>query len=101
MCKINGKYKNEWTEKLLSQIRNEDSITARHHLIARYLHQRDSQIEKIIANIDDVELDLELVIEQLWEDLRLAEEQITRTMIRNDFYAQEKGLPKFNGKFMG
>ena len=76
MCKIDGKYKNECAEKLLSQIKHEDSITARHHLIAKYLHQRESQIEKIIANIDDAELDLELVIEQLWEDLQLAEEQI-------------------------
>ena len=101
MCKIDGKYKNEWTERLLNQIKHEDGITARHHLIARYLHQRVGQIEKIIANIDDIELDLELVIEQLWEDLQLAEDQITATMIRNDFYAQEKNLPKFNGKFMG
>lgn len=97
MCKIDGKYKNAGIEKLLSQIKHDDSITARHHLIARYLYQRGKQIEKIIANIDDTEIDLELVIEQLWEDLQLAEDQITATMIRNDFYAQEKDLPKFNG----
>ncbi len=101
MSKIDGKYKQEWTEKLLNQIKQEDSITARHHLIARYLYQRGKQIERIIANIDDTEIDLELVIEQLWEDLQLAEDQITNTMTRNDFYAQEKNLPKFNGKFMG
>lgn len=101
MSKIDGKYKQEWTEKLLNQIKHEDSITARHHLISRYLHQRDSQIEKIIANIDNPELDLELIIEQLWEDLQLAKDQITVTMTRIDFYAQEKDLPKFNGKFMG
>ena len=101
MCKIDGKYKNAGIEKLLSQIKREDSITARHHLIARYLYQRGKQIEKIIANIDDTEIDLELIIEQLWEDLQLAEDQITNTITRSDFYAQEKGLPKFNGKFAG
>ena len=41
MAKIDGKYKQFWTENLLSQINNEDSITKRHHLIARYLPSKE------------------------------------------------------------
>ena len=65
MARIDGKYKQFWTENLLSQINNEDSITKRHHLLSRYLHQRGIQIEKILANIDDDDIDLNMVIEQL------------------------------------
>ena len=94
MTKIDGKYKQFWTEDLLNQIKNEDSITKRHHLIDRYLNQRESQIEKILANIDDDDIDLTLVIEQLWQDLHLAHQQIGYTMERNDFYAAYYNLDK-------
>lgn len=80
MAKIGGKYEQPYTEKLLEEINKEDSITNRHHLISRYLHQRDAQIEKIIANIDNDDIDLALVVEQLWEDLQLAHKQISQTM---------------------
>lgn len=102
MTKIDGKYEQFGTEKLLKQIESEDSITKRHHLISRYLYQRDKQIEKVLANIEDDDIDLTMVIEQLWEDLKLAHKQISQTMDRNDFYAEYYKLgdywdKKFNG----
>lgn len=101
MTKIDGKYKQIWTENLLYQIKNEDSITKRHHLISRYLHQRGEQTEKILANIEDDDIDLTLVVEQLWEDLELARKQISYTTERSDFYAEQHGLDKWDGKFNG
>ena len=88
MAKIEGKYEQFWTERLLKKIQEEDSITKRHHLISRYLSQRDKQIEKILANIDKNDIDLTMVIEQLWEDLKLTHKQLLQTMNRNDFYAK-------------
>ena len=60
------------------------------------------QIEKVLANIEDDDIDLTMVIEQLWEDLKLAHKQISQTMDRNDFYAKYYKLGdywyrKFNG----
>jgi hypothetical protein len=101
MAKIDGKYEQFWTERLLEQINSEDSITKRHHLISRYLCQREKQVEKIIANIEDDDIDLTMVIEQLWEDLMLAKKQIPSTMDRNDFYAEYFKLDKWDGKFNG
>ena len=101
MTKIGGKYEQFWTENLLSQINSEDNITSRHHLINRYLHQRVKQIEKVLANIEDDDIDLALVVEQLWEDIRLAKEQIGHTMDRSDFYAEYHQLKKWNGRFNG
>lgn len=101
MAKIDGKYEQPWTENLLKQIESEDSITKRHHLISRYLHQRNQQIEKVIANIEDDDIDLTMVIEQLWEDMNLANKQIQHTMERNDFYAEYYRLDKWDGKFNG
>ena len=80
MSKIDGKYEQFWTENLLKQINSEDSITKCHHLISRYLHQREKQVEKILANIEDDDIDLSMVIEQLWEDLQLAHKQILNNM---------------------
>jgi len=101
MAKINGKYEQFWTENLLKQINSEDSITKRHHLISRYLHQREKQVEKVIANIEDDDIDLSMVIEQLWEDLQLAQKQILQTMDRSDFYANYFKLDIWNGTFNG
>lgn len=92
--KIGGKYKQPWTEDLLVQINSETSITKRHHLISRYLHQREQQIERILANIENDDIDLTLVVEQLWEDLKLAHKQIRHTMDRSDFYAEYHKLDK-------
>ena len=89
MAKINGKYEQPLTERLLKQINSEDSITKRHHLISRYLYQRGKQVEKILANIEDDNIDLSMVIEQLWEDLQLAHKQI-HTMGKNDYYKLDK-----------
>ena len=101
MLKIDGKYKQFWTENLLEQIESESSITKRHHLIGRYLYQRGQQIEKILANIENDDIDLTMVIEQLWEDLELAHKQIQQTMNRSDFYAEYYELDKWDGKFNG
>lgn len=87
MAKIDGKYKQVWTEDLLNKINQEDNITKRHRLITQYINQRCKQIEKIIANFDD-DVDLEMVVEQLWEDLHLAEKQLLHTIERVDFYAR-------------
>lgn len=62
MAKIDGKYEQFWTENLLKQINSEDSITKRHRLIAKYLYQRVKQIEKVLANIEDNDIDTTLVI---------------------------------------
>ena len=92
MAKIDGKYKQIWTEDLLDKINHEDSITKRHRLISKYLYQREGQIEKVIANIEDEDIDLALVIEQLWEDLHLAEKQLLYTTEIVDFYARYYNL---------
>lgn len=101
MAKIDGKYEQFWTENLLKQINSENSITKHHHLISRYLYQRIKQVEKVIANIEDDDIDLSMVIEQLWEDLQLSHEQIVQTIGRNDFYADYYNLDKWDGKFNG
>lgn len=101
MTKIDGKYEQSYTERLLEQIESEDSITKRHHLISRYLFQREKQIEKVLANIEDNDIDLTMVIEQLWEDLKLAHAQIMSTMVRIDEYAKLHKLDKWDGKFNG
>lgn len=88
MTKIDGKYEQFWTENLLKQINSENSITKLHHLITRYLYQRGQQIEKILANMEDDDIDLAMVIEQLWEDLELARKQLLNTTDRSDFYAE-------------
>ena len=79
MAKIDGKYKQIEIEKLLEQIDSSDSMKERHHLLAKYLNQRCLQVEKILANIDDDDIDTNLVIEQLWEDLYMACQQIRFT----------------------
>ena len=94
MAKIDGKYEQSWTEKLRKQIDDEDSITMRHSLISKYLYQRVLQVEKVLANIEDDDIDLTMVIEQLWEDLQLAREQITTTIGRVDFYAKHFNIEK-------
>lgn len=82
MAKIDGKYKQIETENLLEQIDSSDSMKERHHLLAKYLNQRCLQIEKILANIEDDDIDTTLVIEQLLEDLYMAYYQIRFTTNR-------------------
>ena len=94
MAKIDGKYEQPYIERLRQQIEDEDSITLRHHLILKYLHQRVKQVEKVLANIEDDDIDLTMVIEQLWEDLMLAKEQISNTAVRSDFYAKYYGIDR-------
>lgn len=99
---IQGKYKQPNTERLRKQIEETDSITKRHHLISRYLNQRVKQVERILANTDDDEIELSMVIEQLFEDLDLAHKQISQTMERNDFYAKYHKLGDYwDHKFDG
>lgn len=97
MAKIDGKYIQIQTENLQSQIDETDSITKRHHLLAKYLEQRCSQVENILANIEDDDIDTTLVIEQLWKDLYIACQQIRFTTNRIDFYAEKHNLEKFYG----
>lgn len=97
MAKIDGKYIQIQTENLQSQIDETDSITKRHHLLAKYLEQRCSQVENILANIEDDDIDTTLVIEQLWKDLYNACQQIRFTINRIDFYAEKHNLEKFEG----
>lgn len=97
MAKIDGKYKQIQTENLQSQIDETDSITKRHHLLAKYLEQRCTQVENILANIEDDDIDTTLVIEQLWKDLYVACQQIRFTTNRIDFYAEKYNLEKFDG----
>lgn len=89
MAKIDGKYIQVQTENLQSQIDETDSITKRHHLLAKYLEQRCSQVENILANIEDDDIDTTLVIEQLWKDLFVACQQIRFTTNRIDFYEEK------------
>lgn len=97
MAKIDGKYEQIQTENLQSQIDETDSITKRHHLLSKYLEQRCSQVENILANIEDDDIDTTLVIEQLWKDLYIACQQIRFTTNRIDFYAEKHNLEKFDG----
>lgn len=94
MTKIDGKYKQIETENLLEQINSADSLTERHHLLAKYLDKRCLQIEKILANIEDDDIDTTLVIEQLWEDLYIACQQIRFTTDRIDFYTDKHKFEK-------
>lgn len=86
--KIDGRYEQKHTEKLLTEINGEDSITKRRHLISKYLYQRIRQVEKVLTNIEDDDIDFTMVIEQMWDDLQLAHEQLRATAIRSDFYAK-------------
>ncbi len=92
MAKIDGKYEQQWTEDLLKKIKDEDSITKRHRLISIYLSQRHKQVETVLANIEDDDIDLAMVVEQLWEDLELAAGQLRMTKNRSDFYANHFGI---------
>ena len=82
MSKIDGKYEQSWTEDLRRKIDAEDYISKRHPLILRYLHQRGQQIENILANSEDDDIDLLMVVEQLWEDLELARKHIVNFNVK-------------------
>lgn len=99
MTKIDGKYKQILTENLKSQIDQTDSTAERHYLLAKYLEQRCLQIENILANIEDDDIDTTLVIEQLWEDLYAACQQIRFTINRVDSYAYKHKLEKYDSEF--
>ena len=47
-----------------------------------------SRPKKILANIENDDIDLTLIIEQLWEDLQLAYNQIGDTTNRSNEYAE-------------
>lgn len=51
--------------------------------------------------MEDDDIDLTMVIEQLWEDLELARKQLLHTADRSDFYADYYNLDKWDGKFNG
>lgn len=82
MSKIDGKYEQFWTEDLRRKIDAEDHISKRHPLILRYLRQRGEQIENILANAEDDDIDLLMVVEQLWEDLELARKHMANFNVK-------------------
>lgn len=94
MAKIDGKYLDTRIEDLYEKIVKEDSITKSQHLVTKYLAGRCLQVEKILANSDGYDIDLLLVVEQLWEDLKLAKTQLRNVTPRSDFYAKYNGLLK-------
>ena len=51
--------------------------------------------------MEDDDIDLAMVIEQLWVDLELARKQLLNTTDRSDFYAEYYKLDKWDGKFNG
>ena len=73
------------------------NVTILYHVI----YTKEVYKRKKLANIEDDDIDLSLVIEQLWEDLELARKQISYTTERSDFYAEQYNLDKWDGKFNG
>lgn len=61
---------------LKKDIENEDSIRMRHRLVNRYLGYRIAAVESVIAQEFPDDVSYEEMIECLWEDLKIAQEQI-------------------------
>ena len=51
--------------------------------------------------MEDDDIDLAMVIEQLWEDLEQDRKKILQTTERSNFYAEYYKLDKWDGKFNG
>ena len=64
---------------LKKKIEQTDSIKARHRLVNRYLSHRIHRVESVIAREFPDEVSYEEMIECLWEDLKIAQEQIKLT----------------------
>lgn len=72
-------FDSSYCQSLRKKIDDTDSIKERHILINKYLSQRISCIEKVLANEFPDDVCLEDMIECLWQDLILANNQIKIT----------------------
>lgn len=61
---------------LKDKIKREDSIKKRHRLINQYLFSRIDAVESVIAQGFPDDVSYEEMFECLWEDLKIAQEQI-------------------------
>ena len=73
------RYDSKNCQRLKEKIANEDSIKERHRLINRYLGQRIALVESVIAKEFPDDVSYEEMIECLWEDLKMLQEQIKLT----------------------
>ena len=73
------RYDSKSCQRLKEKIANEDSIKERHRLINRYLGQRIALVESVIAKEFPDDVSYEEMIECLWEDLKMVQEQIKLT----------------------
>ena len=61
---------------LKKDIENEGSIRMRHRLVNQYLGHRIANVESVIGQGFPDDVSYEEMIECLWEDLKIAQEQI-------------------------
>ena len=73
------RYDSKICQTLKKKITNEDSIRERHRLVNKYLGQRIALVESVIAHEFPDDVSYEEMIECLWEDLKIAQEQIKST----------------------
>ena len=74
-----GLYDSKYCQTLKKKIEETDSIKKRHSLINRYLAERIRRVEVVMAQEFPDEVSYEEMIECLWEDLKLAQQQIIYT----------------------
>ena len=72
-------YDSKDCQLLKKRIEETDSIKERHTLINKYLSHRIRRVETIIAQEFPDEVSYQEMIECLWEDLKLAQNQIIMT----------------------
>lgn len=80
-------YDSKYCQSLKKQIEETDSIKERHRLINKYLAERIRRVETVMAQEFPDEVSYEEMIECLWEDLKLARQQIIYTLrkvLKND-----------------
>ena len=65
-----------WIERSKYEIENEDSIRMRHRLVNQYLGFRIANVELVMGQGFPDDVSYEEMIECLWEDLKIAQEQI-------------------------
>ena len=73
------RYDSKSCQILKEKITNEDSIKRRHRLVNQYLGRRIALVESVIAHEFPDDVSYEEMIECLWEDLKMAQEQIKLT----------------------
>ena len=73
------RYDSFMCQTLKKKIEETDSIKARHRMVNRYLAHRIRRVESVIAQEFPDDVSYEEMIECLWEDLKIAQEQIKST----------------------